>query len=280
MQRKELASAEEAAVRLRINEILRRLGPDFFSHRPKKPGLAEKIADGMRFEAALHAAVSGALAIRGVPPMAFHTSVAGPLQDAVYNTTAGSYDILEAEYLETQGPGGRWGIPTSSVAPRSIDDVPAFIHLLGLDLDTKAWWESEEPASLEGEAAQAAFAARLMMTTERFGFAPPIRAHGSNGSTFVLAPDIVNTVEHIDAQMQQLRGKLEEQRSALRRVTEQCEDRFLAAYHYLYEGAAAASPEIGMIERYFRERGGDNTVLGDLDLWVAEWFRRGRPSTQ
>ncbi|VDC05817.1 unnamed protein product [Peniophora sp. CBMAI 1063] len=269
MESKNLALAEEAATRLRTNGIMEQLGPRIFDTRPWT-GDHTKLADGLRFEAGIQAAISGALAIRGVPPINIHRSVGAALQDASFNSADGGYDILEAEHREIEGPHGRWGIPESRSAPRTISDITAFVRSIGLTVDLDAWWESGESVSLEGEAAQAAIAVNLMITTERFAYAPPIKTHGRDGDEFILAPDLVNTVEHLDAQMKQLRQALESRRRVLQFGVAQSEDRLLAAYRHLYKGAPAAAPEINKVDKYFLERG---EIYGGTEMmktWIAD----------
>ncbi|VDB89312.1 unnamed protein product [Peniophora sp. CBMAI 1063] len=250
-----------------------RLGPEMFDIRPRTGNLT-KLADGLRFEAAVQAAISGALAIRGVPPMKPSRSVGRACQYAAFNTADGGYDILEGECRHISGPDERWGIPDSPVAPRSVSDIPKFVKWLGLTVELDAWWEEDEVASLDGEAAQSAIAFHLMTTTERFGHAPPIKGHGRNGERPLLAPDLVNTLEHLDAQMKQLRLMMGYRRLTLQEAIVQAEDHLLAGYHHLYKGAPAAAQEIKAVGEYFLEHGERYGGPEMMNIWISDWSNR------
>lgn len=116
---------------------------------------------------AIHAAISGALAIDGVPPYPIRLSVGAAFQCTSFNTTDGGYEILEGEHRELLGHVGGWSIPAAPGAPRSLSEIASFVLLAGVgDVDLDMWWETDGEVSLEGETAEAAVAAHLFMTTE------------------------------------------------------------------------------------------------------------------
>ncbi|KZV68681.1 hypothetical protein PENSPDRAFT_666250 [Peniophora sp. CONT] len=239
----DLAVAEEAASRLRVNSIIASLGPRLFDCTEAID--REALLKGMRLEAATQAAISGALAIQGVPPYDTGDDVGSGFQDTVANTVDGGYDILEAEYRQIRGFPAQFPIPDSPSAPGDVSEIPAFLHAVSMGhLDLISWWEGEDAAELESEVALAGTAAHLFLTTERFGQAPPIRTHGRDGMDFVNAPDIVNTWEHLTAQVRQLRRILELQQDALSHAVAKGQRSLLAAYEHLYQGVPEAVAEL------------------------------------
>ncbi|VDB85622.1 unnamed protein product [Peniophora sp. CBMAI 1063] len=161
-----LALAEDAMARLRFNGIIDRLGPRLFE-RPGGPVDLALIADGMKMEAAIHAAVSGALAIQGIAPRTIQESVASALQDSAYNSSTGAYDILEAEHRAFEGMDDWCTIPVSSSAPTSLSEIAEFTNTIGIgDVPLDHWWENDDAITIEGETTQAGIAAHCLFTVE------------------------------------------------------------------------------------------------------------------
>ena len=116
---------------------------------------------------AIHAAISGALVIQGVPPFDPDDSVGTAFQDTAWNAGDGGYDLLEEEYREVCGWHRRYEIPVSPSAPDSLATIPDFTNYVGVgDLDLEPWWENEEAISFDGETIEAALAAHFFRTTE------------------------------------------------------------------------------------------------------------------
>ena len=119
-------------------------------------------------EQAIHATISGALAIQGVEREGpVRESAAYALQETILNTTDGGYDLLEGEYRRVRGLPRRLPIPTSPSAPSSISDIAEFAALAGVgDVDLDFWWKKTGPISLEGDTVKAGIAAHLFHCTE------------------------------------------------------------------------------------------------------------------
>ena len=107
-----------------------------------------------------------------------------------------------------------------------------------------------------------------------FGRVPPISGAGRNGPRFLKAPDIVNTVEQIDAQVIGLIDKLQQQKSLVQDEIMRLEDQLLAIYQHLYRGAPEAAPECAAVRRYFSENGEIEGGPEHIDGWVADWLSR------
>lgn len=88
------------------------------------------------------------------------------------------------------------------------------------------------------------------------------------------APDIVNTVEHVDAQLACLRDGLVGQRDLLRNSTVRVENDLLAAYEFLYQGAPEARAEVAAIRSHFGEIGEIYGGTAHLEGWITDWLSR------
>ncbi|VDB90251.1 unnamed protein product [Peniophora sp. CBMAI 1063] len=267
----DLAVAEEAAARLRLNCVLEHVGPKLFG---RESGSIDYglLSDGLRFEASIHAAISGALAIQGVEPSNVHSVVAA-FQDTAWNTSDGAYDLLEGEYRELMGLPGRFDIPTSPSAPSVISDVASFVKSIGAGaVALDQWWERGDADWLDNETTQASRAAHLFLTTARFGMAPPIAGSGRDGEQHRRAPDIVNTLEHMDGQLSQLQESVQAQRDALEGAVYDVEDRLLAAYLQLYEGAQDATDEVAAVRRHLEGKWNMYGGPAHIQAFVTHWL--------
>ena len=101
----------------------------------------------------------------------------------------------------------------------------------------------------------------------------PIQA-GRNGEHFLLAPDVVNTVEHLDAQVRCMRENVMSQRDLLLAAVSRAEDRLLAAYELLYAGAPEAEAEVLAVHRHFEENGDICGGVIHVEQWIQGWMDR------